>query len=95
MTKDLHYYPVEATNGRIIFIFKLAAGYLRNAKQADDIATKAESTLKAGDYRPDIVIMEGEPGANPKLFGSHSCVTYIRSILPSLAGPVWRPAILD
>ena len=56
---------------------------------------KAKSSLRAGDYAPEIVVMEGEPGEDPNLFGSYSSVSYIRSVLPTLQTSSWHPAVLD
>jgi hypothetical protein len=95
MNLDVKYYPLVGLNGRMVYIFKLASGSLQNGWKAEDIAEKARSNLKAGDYSPDIVVMEGEPGDNPKLFGSTSCVSYIRSILQTLPQGIWHPAVLD
>jgi len=95
MNRDLQYYSLVAANGRMVYIFKLSSGALQTAREAEEIAEKARSNLKGGDYVPDIVIMEGEPSSNPKLFGSDPSVSYIRSILPGLPKDVWHPAILD
>ena len=93
MDLDVKYYPLVGLNGRIVYIFKLGSG--QNGWNAEEIAEKARSTLKGGDYSPDIVVMEGEPNDNPKLFGSTSCVSYIRSILQTLANSTWHPAVLN
>jgi len=95
MDRHLQYYPFVGLNGRIVYIFKLASGSLQTAREAEEIAEKAKSNLKAGDYAPDIVVMEGEPSDNPKLFGSYSCVRYIRSVLLTIPKDVWHPATLD
>ena len=78
-----------------MYIFKLAPRCPKNGWDAEEIAGKARSSLKGGDYVPDIIIMEGEPGDDPKLFGSGASVSYIRSILPTLGKDIWRPAVLD
>jgi hypothetical protein len=93
MDLDVKYYPLVGLNGRMVYIFKLAPG--QHGWNAEEIAEKARSTLKAGDYSPDIVVMEGEPSDDPKLFGSSSCVSYIRSILQTLAYSTWNPAVLS
>jgi len=45
----------------------------------------------------DIVVMDGEPLANPKLFGPSAATAYIRSILANIAVPTWEwsPTKLD
>ena len=72
MGQELHYYPVIGLNGKQVYIFKCARADLGTGNQVEEIATKAKSTLRAGDYSPDIVIMVGEPSDHPKLFGSQS-----------------------
>ena len=91
----LEYYPVTGLNGRMLYLFKLPGGSLRNESEAEAIAAKARANLKGGDYAPEIIIMEGEPMEDPKLFGAYQCVSYIRSILPTLAHDIWHSAILD
>ena len=95
MGQELHYYPVVGLNGKLVYIFKCARADLGTGNQVEEIATKAKSTLRAGDYSPDIVIMVGEPSDHPKLFGSQSCVSYIQSILPTLGKNNWAPTVLD
>lgn len=79
----------------MVYVFKLASGSLQDDREAEEIAAKAKSSLRAGDYAPDIVVMEGEPGQNPNLFGSYVSISYIRSILPTLDADIWHPAVLD
>ena len=79
MGEQLKYYSVTGLNGRMVYVFKLASGSLQSW-----IAAKAQSCLRAGDYVPDIVVMEGEPDENPNLFGSPRSIPYIRSILTTL-----------
>jgi hypothetical protein len=95
MGKELHYCPVMRLNGKPVYIFKFLQDDGRTRSQVEEIATKAQSTLRGGDYSPDIVIMVGEPGDQPKLFGSLPSVSYIRSILPTLGDSSWAPAVLD
>jgi hypothetical protein len=95
MNRDLQYHSLVAVNGRMVYIFKLSSGTLQTAQEAEEIAERARSNLRGGDYVPDVVIMEGEPSSNPKLFGSDPSVSYIRSILPILPIDVWHSAILD
>ena len=79
----------------MVYIFKLSSGTLEDDRKAEEIAAKAKSTLRGGDYEPEIVVMEGEPANNPKLFGTYSSVSYMRSILPSLENNIWHPAALE
>jgi hypothetical protein len=95
MRHDLKYHPVSGLNGRMVYIFKLASGSLQHSGEAEEIAARAKSSLRAGDYAPDIVVMEGEPTENPNLFGSYSAIAYIRSLLPTLGADIWHPAVLD
>ena len=95
MSQDLKYCPIPGLNGKMVYIFKLALGTLQDGREAEEIAEKAKSTFSAGDYAPDIVVMEGEPTDNPNLFGSYSSIAYIRSILPTLKADVWHRAVLD
>ena len=64
--------PRSGLNGKLVYIFKCARADLGTGNQVEEIATKAKSTLRGGDYSPDIVIMVGEPSDHPKLFGSQS-----------------------
>ena len=95
MVPNLTYYPVVGVDGKIVYIFKLPRGSLQGRWEAEEIAAKARSVLKAGDYVPQIVVIEGEPSGEPMFFGSHACVSYIRSILPTLANHAWPPFVLD
>jgi hypothetical protein len=95
MRQDLKYSPILSLNGKTVYIFKLASGSLQDDTEAEEIAARAKSSLRAGDYAPDIVVMEGEPAENPNLFGSYSSIAYIRSILPTLGSNVWHPAVLE
>ena len=95
MGEQLKYYSVTGLNGRMVYVFKLASGSLQSWGEANEIAAKAQSCLRAGDYVPDIVVMEGEPSQNPNLFGSYASISYIRSILPTLDADIWHPAMLD
>jgi hypothetical protein len=89
------YYPVVGLKDKMVYVFKLPAGSLRSELEAEEIATKAKSSLRGGDYVPEIVVMEGEPTQNPNLFGSYASVTYIRSILPTLKMDLWHQAELN
>jgi hypothetical protein len=93
--QDLKYHSVSDLKGRMLYVFKLPWGSIQHHREAEEIARKAKSILRAGDYAPEIVVMEGEPTGNPKLFGSYDCTDYIRSILPSLNADIWHPAVLD
>jgi hypothetical protein len=95
MSHDLKYYPVSGLNGRMVYIFKLASGSLRHSGEAAEIAARAKSSLRAGDYAPDIVVMEGEPTENPNLFGCYSAIAYVRSLLATLDTDIWHPAVID
>jgi hypothetical protein len=95
MGDQLKYYSVTGLNGRMVYVFKLASGSLQSWGEANEIAAKAQSCLRAGDYVPDIVVMEGEPNQNPNLFGSSRSIPYIRSILKTLVMASWHPAALD
>ena len=52
MGQQLHYYPVMGFNGKQVHIFKFARDDVGAANSVEEIATKAKSTLRGGDYSP-------------------------------------------
>jgi fructose-1,6-bisphosphatase/sedoheptulose 1,7-bisphosphatase-like protein len=85
------YDPVRLANGARIHLFKVDRGALEDDREADRIATKLRERLFAAHRPPDVVIMEGEPDENPRLFGADESVAQIRSMLAAIAGHGWAP----
>src|SRR5262249_61955853 len=77
----LLYDPVRLADGNRIHLFKLDRGALENELEAHDIAERLKERLRSGYRLPDVVIMEGEPMENPRLFGSDESVARIKSML--------------
>ena len=85
------YHPVRLPNGARIHLFKVDRGALDGDGEANRIAIKLSERLFAAHRPPDIVIMEGEPDENPRLFGADDSVAHIRSILSAIAQHAWAP----
>ncbi len=72
----------------------MAQGSIRDVHDAEEVAAKAKSALRGGDYAPEIVVMEGQPDESPKFLGSYRPVCYVRSIISPIDKEMWRPAVL-
>jgi hypothetical protein len=91
MRGRMSYDPVRLPNGARIHLFKVDRGSLEGEREAHRIATKLRERLFAAHRPPDVVIMEGEPGENPRLFGTDESVAQIRSMLSAIAQHSWAP----
>jgi hypothetical protein len=89
------YHPIRLADGRRIHLFKLDRGALEGVWEADRIAAQLRERLFAARRPPDVVIMEGEPGENPRLFGLDESVARIRAMLPAIAAQPWAPVRLE
>ena len=85
------YHPVRLANGARIHLFKVDRGTLEDDGAANRIATKLRERLFAAHRPPDVVIMEGEPDENPRLFGADESVAHVRSMRAAIAGHSWAP----
>jgi len=85
------YDPVRLPGGARIHLFKVDRGSLEGDWEVDRIATKLRERLFAAHRPPDVVIMEGEPDENPRLFGRDESVAHIRSMLAAIAQHAWAP----
>jgi hypothetical protein len=85
------YDPIRLPNGARIHLFKVDRGALEDDWEAYLIATKLRERLFAARRPPDVVIMEGEPQENPRLFGADDSVAQIRSMLSAIAQHSWAP----
>jgi len=87
----MSYDPIRLPNGARIHLFKVDRGALENDGEARRIAAKLRERLFAAYRPPDVVIMEGEPDENPRLFGADESVARIRSMLSAIARHAWAP----
>ena len=87
----MSYDPVRLANGVRIHLFKVDRGAIEDDEEANRIATRLRERLFAAHRPPDVVIMEGEPDENPRLFGADESVAHIRSMLATIAGHAWAP----
>jgi hypothetical protein len=85
------YDPVRLPGGARIHLFKVDRGALEGDGEAHRIATKLRERLFAAHRPPAVVIMEGEPGENPRLFGAADAVAQIRSMMSAIAQHSWAP----
>jgi len=69
------YDPIRLPNGARIHLFKVDRG----------------ARLFAAHRPPDVVIMEGEPEEDPRLFGADDSVAQVRSMLSAIAQHAWAP----
>ena len=91
MRGRMSYDPVRLPNGARIHLFKVDRGSLEGEWEASRIATKLRERLFAAHRPPDVVIMEGEPNEDPRLFGTDESVAHIRSMLSAIAQHAWAP----
>lgn len=87
----MSYDPVRLPNGVRIHLFKVDRGAIEGDEEANRIATRLRERLFAARRPPDVVIMEGEPDENPRLFGADESVAQIRSMLSAIARHAWAP----
>jgi hypothetical protein len=85
------YDPIRLPDGARIHLFKVDRGALEDDREADRIATRLRERLFAIHRPPDVVIMEGEPHENPRLFGADESVAHIRAMLSAIAQHAWAP----
>lgn len=85
------YDPIRLADGRRIHLFKLERGALADARAAGEIAAWLRARLFNAHRPPDVVLMEGEPGENPRLFGLDESVAQVRALLPAIAAHAWAP----
>jgi len=85
------YDPIRLADGRRIHLFKLVRGALADEREAGEIAARLRARLFNAHRPPDVVLMEGEPGENPRLFGLEDSVAQVRALLPTLAAHAWAP----
>ena len=91
----LLYDPVRLADGNRIHLFKLDRGALEDDWEAYRIAERMKARLGTATRLPDVVIMEGEPTENPRLFGASQSVARIRAMLAAIAQHAWAPATLE
>jgi hypothetical protein len=89
------YDPIRLADGRRIHLFKLDRGALEGDWEAHQLAAKLRERLFAAHRPPDVVIMEGEPSENPRLFGLDESVAQVRAMLPALVHHAWAPVQLE
>jgi hypothetical protein len=85
------YDPIRLADGSRIHLFKLDRGALESDWEAYQVAAKLSQRLHAPHRFYHVVIMEGEPGENPRLFGPSASVARVRSMLGEIAGHAWAP----
>ena len=85
------YDPICLADGKRIHLFKLDRGALGSNWEAYEIAARLSARLYVPHRDSDVVIMEGEPGENPRLFGRGKSVERIRAMLAEIAEHAWAP----
>jgi hypothetical protein len=89
---------VARPQGDPIVIVQAPRGTFHAPWEAASAIEALRKTLPSDQLHLDIVVMDGEPTKNPKLFASSSdSSTYIRSVLSTIAVPtfMWTPKSLD
>jgi hypothetical protein len=89
------YDPIRLADGTRIHLFKLDRDALDGDWEAHRIAAQLRERLFAAQRPPDVVIMVGEPGEDPRLFGCEESVALVRSMLSALAEHAWAPVGLE
>jgi hypothetical protein len=95
MRGRIFYDPIRLADGRRIHLFKLERGALADDRAAEEIAARLRERLFTPRRPPDVVLMEGEPSENPRLFGLDESVAEVRALLPALSGHAWAPVQLE
>jgi hypothetical protein len=95
MRGRLVYHPLRLAGGRRIHLFKLERGALAHEREADEIAARLRERLFNAHRPADVVLMEGEPGEDPRLFGLEESVAQVRALLPAVARHAWAPVQLE
>ena len=91
MRGRIFYDPIRLADGRRIHLFKLERGALADDRAAAEIAATLRERLFNPRRPPDVVLMEGEPSENPRLFGLDESVAQVRALLPVLSEHAWAP----
>ena len=91
MRGRIQYDPIRFADGTRIHLFKLDRGALEGDWEADVIAARLRERLFVVHRPVDVVIMEGEPGDNPRLFGLDTSVERIRAMLSLISAHAWAP----
>lgn len=79
-----------------IIILKAPRGTFRAPWDAARAVQTLKERLPSEQLHLDVVVMDGEPTANPKLFGSSpDSSAYVRNVLAELATHTWTPTALD
>lgn len=89
------YDPIRLADGRRIHLFKLDRGALEGDREAQQLAAKLRDRLFVARRLTEVVIMEGEPSENPRLFGSDESVAQVRSMLSAIVHHAWAPVQLE
>jgi hypothetical protein len=89
------YHSIRLADGGRIHLFKIERGALEGDWESYQIAARLRERLFAAHRPPDVVIMEGEPGENPRLFGLEESVARVRAMLPAIAAQAWAPVRLE
>jgi hypothetical protein len=85
------YDSIRLADGSRIHLFKLDRGALGSDWEAYEIAARLSARLYAPHRDTDVVIMEGEPGESPRLFGRGKSVERVRAMLADIAQHAWAP----
>ncbi|SRR6266852_229883 len=79
-----------------ILVLKARKGTFHAPWDAARAVAALKPRLPSEQLRFDIVVIDGEPSENPKLFGeSSNASAYIRAVLASLTTLPWTASTLD
>jgi len=98
MIRKLMFGMVARPPEQPIIIVKAPKGTFRAPWDAAKAVTELRTTLQSDQLDLEVVVMDGDPDKNPKLFGgSAGTSTYVRSVLGTIADPTyaWTPVSLD
>ena len=80
---------------QMILIVKASRGTFRAPWDAARAVEALRAHLPSDQLHLDVVAMDGEPTANPQLFGLSASTAYVRSALATMANCTWTPMKLD
>ncbi|MDP2620364.1 MAG: hypothetical protein Q8P46_09335 [Hyphomicrobiales bacterium] len=96
MTLTLSTMLVERTDGNPILVVKGRRGTFHAPWDAARATSALRTRLPADQLTYDIVVMDGEPGEHPRVYGaSPEATAYVRTVLPDLTNGPWDEKKVD
>lgn len=96
MIRDTWTTTAAKPTGEEIIVVKVASGNARNRWLAQGVINALRTVVPLERIALDVVVLDGEPTAEPVLYGSSAeAEQLVRGLLPMLAGRRWMLTKLD